>query len=79
MTSFRQHLHDFRVDGSLFLMLGIHVLTMTISVELQYHEPMFTLLIFIVYGPVLASTILTVSKEMNQYIATEHFIGLPSV
>jgi len=55
------HLKDFRVDTSLFFMLGIHVLTMTVSVQLQYHEPMFTLLIGTVYGPVLALTILIVS------------------
>jgi len=56
------HARDFRVDASLFVMLGIHLLTMTISVQLQYHEPMFTLLIGTVYGPVLALTILIVSS-----------------
>lgn len=52
-----------RFDGSLFVMLGIHVLIMTISVQLQYDEIIFTLLIGTVYGPVLAATILLVRQN----------------
>lgn len=69
MMNLQTHLKDFRVDRSLFAMLGIHVLTMTISVEIQYHVPVFTLLIGTVYGPVLAATIVLVSiiitSELN--------------
>lgn len=53
---------EFRIDGSLFVMLGMNVFFMACSVHLQYNEPMFTLLIGTVYGPVLAATILLVSK-----------------
>ena len=59
-------LRDIRVDYSLFVMLGLHVLTVTTTVEMQYHEPLFTLLIFVVYGPVLAGTILIVSAVLNE-------------
>ena len=41
-------------------MLGIHVMIMAITVQLEYQEYIFTLLIGTVYGPVLAVTILLV-------------------
>lgn len=56
-----------RFDGSLYVTLGIHVLIMTISVQLEYHEPIFTLLIGTVYGPVLAATILLVCIDSMEY------------
>lgn len=68
MSCFR----DLRVDASLFVMLAIHVATMTISVQLQYKEPVFTALIGIVYGPILAMTILIVSNVLIGNHASVH-------
>lgn len=42
---------------SCFILVGIEVL----AVMWQYHEPIFTILMFTLYGPVLLGTILIVS------------------
>lgn len=46
-----------RLRYSCFLLVGVEVL----AVVWQYNEPVFTLLMFILYGPVLLGTILIVS------------------
>ena len=43
---------------SCFILVGVEVL----AVMWQYHEPIFTTLMFILYGPVLLGTILIVSS-----------------
>lgn len=43
---------------SCFILVGVEVL----AVMWQYHEPLFTTLMFILYGPVLLGTILIVSR-----------------
>lgn len=46
-----------QLQYSCFVLVGVEVL----AVMWQYHEPIFTVLMFILYGPVLLGTILIVS------------------
>jgi hypothetical protein len=49
-----------QLQYSCFLLVCIEVL----AVMWQYHEPVFTILMFVLYGPVLLGTILIVSKRI---------------
>jgi hypothetical protein len=59
-------LREIRVDSPLLFLLGINALAMTWSVWLRYKEPIFTLLVFAIYGPVLNVTILIVSAVIDE-------------
>lgn len=59
-------LGDNRMVIPLLILLGIHVLAMTLSVWLRYKDPTFTALVFAVYGPVLTVTILIVSAVIDE-------------